>query len=804
MDVTDIYRFGDAVLDTRAARLTRSGRPLELEPRAFDVLRYLVQNRGRLVTHQELIDGIWRDTHVTAHSLTQAVSQLRRALDDDSRRPRFIRTVHRRGYEFVARVTCEKPAESRTTKRRWSVRTPLIRLIGREDLVDCAVREVKQERLVTLVGPGGVGKTQLALEVGRRLADRFADGILFIDLTAEVDAAGVARAISWELRVDPGEVSTPYSTVAEALRDRSALLLFDNCEHLVGPVGSFALAIQTHCPGVHILVTTQRHLSVAGQRLLKVPPLDLPEPGWTPGGDERDWPSSVRLFVERAQAVNPDFTLTGANASAVVEICRRLDGVALAVELAAARANVFSAEQIAARLGERFELLTAQHPAALSRHTSLDATISWSVSLLSEDGRRALEHLSVFSGGWDLTAAEAVLDLQEAGVIDALSSLVDKSLVTLDIGRAVARYSLLDSIRIHSRERLLELREYAVLRDRHLTHYGRFAAEVERSINEDPRRWLARVHEEHANLRDALAWATANPATAEEGVRLCCNLRWAWRLEGNYVESREWLQQALASATQASPSVVGKAWVVLGLIHHHRGEFAQALEALETGLVLLPPQERRERAFGVMLRAHIELLAGSRETSDAIATSIEPEIEALDDNRLAGFALMRRGMAAGLDGQSREAVPLLERALDRLSLGGDPFLLIFTRIQLALQRFLAGDFTGARAATVLAIREASELDNLRAIAGPIEICAYLSLQEDDVRSSARLLGAAGRLREITAAPLLSNFSPAHARALAAVSTRLGPSAARKEMAAGAQAPVEEIIASLLAVTPVRG
>jgi predicted ATPase/DNA-binding winged helix-turn-helix (wHTH) protein len=781
--VPAVYTFGEAVLDTRAGHLAYAGQVLALEPRTFDVLRYLVEHPGRLVPHQELIESVWGQTNVTAHSLTQAVSQLRLALRDDARKPRFIQTVHRRGYQFVAPVIAEKSAETWAITTRWNVPRRVTRLIGRDALVERAAAEMSTSRLVTLAGPGGVGKTQVALEVGRLIADRFTDGVLFIDLTSETDAFGVARALSREMRVDPSEIPVSRITVANALRDRNVLLIFDNCEHLAEPVGQLALTIQSNCPDVHILITSQRHVNTPGQRLVRVPPLDSP--------------SAVSLFVERAQSVNPDFVLHDANARAVEEICHRLDGVPLAIELAAARSNVLTPEQIESKLGSRFELLATPHPEATARHRSLDATIAWSVSLLSESEQHALEQVSVFSGGWSLAAAETVLNRDASAVVDALASLVDKSLVGVDIDRREARYSLLDSIRLYSRGRLLESPDYASIRDRHLLHFRRFSDEVEQHIHAEPRAWQRRVREEHSNLSDALAWALTTPQTAEEGLRLCCNLRWAWRLEGNYVESREWLQQALASAAHAPPSLVGKAWIVLALAHHHRGEFGQARQALEKGLAILPRDDRAERAFGTMLGAYIELLAGSIEASDAIASAVEAEIDALEDDRLAGFALIRRGMAAGLASRTREAVELLERAATRLRHGHDPFLLAFAGVQLSLQRFLADDFAGARVAALESLRDASELDNLRAVAGAFEICGYLALQENDARTSARLLGAAERLREITAAPLLANFSPANARAHSTVSAILGRADAEMEMRAGASMPVREIIASLL-------
>jgi predicted ATPase len=600
------------------------------------------------------------------------------------------------------------------------------------------------------------------------------------------------------MRIDPGGGAW-LGALTPMLRDRGALVLLDNCERVVDPVSSLAARLLSACPGLRILATSQRHLVVPGQAVIRVPPLATPAPGAiaVDGTEPEGWPPAVRLFAERARAVNPDFALTDRNAGAVGEICRRLDGNPFAIELAAARANVLTPEEIARRLDERFELLTSRHPATLGRHDALREALAWSASLLPEHARRLLEHLAVFSRGWTLDAARAVVDLPGDSAVDELAGLAARSLVVVELGGEQARFDLLDTIRLFLRERLAASPEHASIRDRHLRHYCGFASSVEREISRDPVPWLRRVREEHANLRDALSWAAEAPGAGEAGLRLCCDLRWAWRIEGNYLEPQEWLGRLLARAPGASPALAGRAWIALGLTQQHRGEFADARASTRRGLGILPPEERWERTFGELLLALVETMAGDLDAAAAVASRAGPAVRRLGDDRLHGFALVREAIAAGMREHHADAVRLLARAARRLAGGSDPFLLAFTKVQLALQRYLAGDLAAARTDAVEALRAGVELDNLRAIAGGIEVLGYLAIEDGEAGWAARLLGAAQRLRETTGAPMLRNFDAHHRRARVRLDEVLGPERAARAVEEGAAARVGDLVGPLL-------
>jgi non-specific serine/threonine protein kinase len=796
-----ILRFGDCALDTGTGQVTRAGHPLVLEPRTQDVMRYLLRRAGDLVSHDEILGAVWNGTPVSPHALTQAVSQLRRAMKDDRASPRFLETVHRRGYRWICPVQVEDAPRLQDLLDelgQWRAPPPTVHLIGRGGLVDSVVEGLVAARVVVLTGPAGVGKTQVALEAGRRVASRFEHGVLVVGLTAESDATGVARALARALRVDTDGDGTPSGSVVPMLRDRAVLLVLDGCERVADGVSTVATQLVARCAGIRILATTQAGLAIPGQMRIPVPPLRSTRPGEEMGFDPDALSPAVRLFVERARGVNPGFTIDSRNADAITEVCRRLDGIPLAIELAAARANVLAPPEIARRLDARWSLLTTRHPDSASRHDSLREAIAWSTSLLSERSLLLLERLSAFRGGWTLEAAEAVADLPDGPAVDELAGLVDKSLVTVDAGGQQARFDLLDSMHAFLRDRLEATADLAAVRDRHLRHYCEFAREVELRIARGPGPWLRRVREERGNVREALAWALTRPGSSEAGLRLCCDLRWAWRLEGDYREPSEWLTQLLARGTDAAPAIAGRAWIVLGLTQQHRGELDEARLSTRRGLELLPPGERWERAFGLLLLSLVETMAGHLDAADRVASVGARAADALADDRLRAFALVRAALVAGMREDHEGSVRRLLRACYLLLGGGDPFLAAFAKVQLGLQQYLSGARSGARDAALDALRAGLELDNLRAIAGGLEVLAYLAVAEGSGRAAAHLLGASARLREITAAPMLRNFDASHRRAREKLDLLLGADRASRTIDEGGKIPLAQVLRPLLA------
>jgi predicted ATPase/DNA-binding XRE family transcriptional regulator len=395
----------------------------------------------------------------------------------------------RAALELAARRAPE-PADA--TVRRHNLPVQLSTFVGREQELGEVQALVRRHRLATLTGAGGCGKTRLALRAAADLfdADAFADGAWLVDLAPIADSALIARAALTALgaREVPGHAA--LDTLVDFLHARTTLLVLDNCEHLVVACAGLADALLRACPGLRVLATSREPLGVPGEAVWRVPSLGVPPPGAADADVGRS--EAVRLFTERARLVQPGYAVTAANAAAVAQLCRRLDGIPLALELAAARAGSLTVEQIAARLDDRFRLLTGGARTALRRQQTLRATVDWSYDLLAADERALLRRLSVFAGGWTLEAAEAV----GAGLPDALGlmlRLVDKSLVVMDVdedpaptppanGGAGPRYRLLETIRQYAQEKLLEADEAHAARDRHrdyfLTWAERAALEV--------------------------------------------------------------------------------------------------------------------------------------------------------------------------------------------------------------------------------------------------------------------------------------------------------------------------------------
>jgi non-specific serine/threonine protein kinase len=427
-------------------------------------------------------------------------------------------------------------------------------------------------RLLTLTGSGGTGKTRLALQVAASVLDFFPDGVWLVELAPLSDPALVPQSVAAELRVreEPGAPLT--KTLTEALHHKTLLLILDNCEHLIAACARLAEAILRACPNVKMLATSREALGIPGETSLRIPSLSLPEaPQPTLAALAES--EAVQLFVDRAVAVRADFALNGVNASAIAQIVHQLDGVPLALELAAARIRAMTVEQIAERLDDRFRLLTGGSRTALPRQQTLRALIDWSWDLLSDAERVLLRRLAVFWAGWTLEAAEVVCADKDEGerrkdefhpssfilhpsdILDLLTHLVDKSLVIVEAQNEGVRYRLLETIRQYAREKLLEAGEAEIrrVRDRHLAFFAQLADEAAPALRRaEQLDWLARLETEHDNLRAAMKWAKGSGAV-EPGLRLAGGLARFWYLHGYWNEGREWLSGMLAQIKPETP-----------------------------------------------------------------------------------------------------------------------------------------------------------------------------------------------------------------------------------------------------------
>ena len=522
------FAFGPFRLLAAQRLLLEGDTPVRLGSRAFDILAALVERSGEVVAKQELIARAWPQTFVEEANLKMQVSALRRALGDGQGGHRYVATVPGRGYNFVAPVSREEPARappSVTIEAAAAHNLPLAvtRMIGREEVVATLVSRLSRERVLTIVGPGGIGKTTVALAVAERMISDYEDGVWLVDLSPLGDPRLVPSAVATVLGLEV-RTENPLPGLVAGLRDKRMLLLLDNCEHVIDAAASLAAAVLTGVPRVNILATSREPLGVAGERSHRLGPLGSPPTSSGLTAAEAAVSPAVQLFVERVTAIVEDFALTDANAPLIVEICQKLDGLPLAIEFAAPRVEVLGVEGLAAGLNHSLPLLTARRRTTLPRHRTMRAVVDWSYRLLSEDEQRFLRALGIFAGGFTVEAAAAVaIDASDAPgeAIDRLADLVAKSLVVADVSGASPWFRLLDTTRAYAIEKLDESGERERRARRHAGYYRHL---FECAENEETTRqrgeWRSDYAGEIDNLRAALDWTFSPNGDGSIGVAL--------------------------------------------------------------------------------------------------------------------------------------------------------------------------------------------------------------------------------------------------------------------------------------------
>ena len=463
------YRFGSFELQPDKRRLLKDSATTSLRPRAFDLLVALVDRAGHLVTKDDLLDRVWPKTVVEEAALHVQVSALRKVLGSDA-----ITTVSGRGYQFTLPVTKGEAEAHRISTPRHNLPCQLTSFVGREQEIAQLEELVTAHRLVTLTGAGGAGKTRLAIEVASRLVDAFSDGVWLVDLAALSDPHLVPNAVAQAFALNEQPARPVIETLSDYLASKKLLLVLDNAEHLLEGCVQFVDLILRHSPDVAMLVTSCERLAITGELTYRVPSLTVPETSDTLRPETVSRYEGVRLFVERAKLVRPDFDVTTENASAVASICARLDGMPLAIELAALRLRLISAEELSQRLDQRFAFLTDGSRTALPRHRTLRSMLDWSYDLLTAVEQAMLRRVSVFAGGWTLAAAEHVCTgdgIEKSDTIGLLTSLADKNLVIIEEHEGATRYRMLETIRQYALDRLHETGEELTWRNRHFACY---------------------------------------------------------------------------------------------------------------------------------------------------------------------------------------------------------------------------------------------------------------------------------------------------------------------------------------------
>jgi predicted ATPase/class 3 adenylate cyclase/Tfp pilus assembly protein PilF len=706
-------------------------------------------------------------------------------------------------------------------------------------------------RLVTLTGSGGIGKTRLALTVAAELVDRYPDGVWLVELAALADAGLLHQAVASALGLHEEPGRSFLDSLIDHLLNRRLLLVLDNCEHLIAACAGLESTLLRTCPHLHILTTSREGLDVAGEQRYRVPSLPVPQLTHGQPPERLANTGAVALFLERARARRADFALTAQNAHAVAQICVRLDGIPLAIELAAARIGSLPVEAIAGRLDDRFRLLTGGARDALPRQRTLRAALDWSYDLLGEPERVLLDRLSLFTGGWTLAAAEAVCagngdenarpggpqDLPQVDtweVVDLLDSLVNKSLVQVAEADGDLRYGLLETVRQYGQERLDAAGHVALLRDRHLAWCLTLAEEAAPHLTgPEQGHWLARLDHEHDNLRVALAWARTHDA-GEVGLRLACALVRFWFTRGYFCEGRGWLAWALSCPGAAPAGLRATALKGGGNLALHQGEYGQAAVFYEEALslfrvlddkqgiagtltnlgIVMYRQDDCERATVLfeeavtLARVHGDTLqiartlgnlasVYGRQGDSAREASLYEEALALfraaGDRQGVAAALDNLGLVAARQGEYARAAALHEESLTIARELGDRHAVVVSLVNLGSMAQRQHDYRRSETLLREALLLGREIDARDEVAASLETLAWIAAVQGSVRLAAQLAGAAEALREELGVPLGWEDSGDHDRAVQAMRAALGEKEFAAAWAEGRSMPLDQAL-----------
>jgi predicted ATPase/DNA-binding winged helix-turn-helix (wHTH) protein len=775
------YRFGPFECDAAAYELRRDGRRVRLARQPMDLLLLLLGQPRQLVSREEIKKHLWGENVFVDldAGIRTAILKIRQALGDSRGSSRFVETVPGKGYRFIAPLGIV-PSSAPTpiagagefeapAARRHNLPADLTSFVGRETALAELRTLLATSRLLSLTGSGGVGKTRLAIRLASDLIGQFSGGVWMVDLASISAPDMIAQAVAAPFAVR----ETPQRSLGDGLRDylrnRELLLVFDTCEHLIGPCAELVESLLRASPGLKIIATSREPLRLPGETFYRVPSLSVPETSYSP--DSFAQFESTKLFVERAMAVQPEFRPHPSTFIPIAAICRRLDGIPLAIELAAAQVAFLSLHQIEARLADK-SLVTGTRT-SVARQRTLDAAVDWSYQLLSETERLLFSRLSVFPASWTLEAAEDVCSdegIHSAHMLGLLSRLLSKSLINVDsdvVGDR--RYRFLESVRRYAHERLIEAGTADGRRDRHFGFFHRkFRGALHTLSGPNQVLCLRTVQAEQENLRTALDWGLSSPTLAEKGIELASALFWFWTKRGLFSEGRHWLERA--AAIPANRALRAK--VALGLGHmayfqgHHPEMDARNDELLELG---------REEGDAWIVSAGLFGHALCKFESGAFEEAAAFAIQALEiaDGEGFGSPLLILGNVALVKGDNNQALALFEEAIARLRRVGDVWGLGILLSLTASLHTIREDFDEARTCASEALLLNCELEDPRGIAWSLEVFAALIAAKGHAKEAARVWGASDSLLDSVGGTLVPTIGWLRNRYLAPAAATIG-------------------------------
>ena len=658
-------------------------------------------------------------------------------------------------------------------------------------------------RLLSITGPGGSGKTRLALHVAADLLEGDGDGVWLAELGALSDPALVPQEVASALgvREEPGR--SLALTLCDFLRPKRLLLVLDNCEHLLSACSALSDLLLRACPAVTLLATSRSPLGIAGETTFSVPSLSLPAPGKPQTAESLSRFEAVALFIQRAQAVQPSFTVTDVNAPAVAQICHRLDGIPLALELAAARVRSLHVEQLAVRLDDRFRLLTGGSRAALPRQQTLRALVDWSHALLSGSEKTLLRRLAVFAGGWTLDAAEAVCTgavLEDWEVLDGLGSLVDKSLVVYDSADGAPRYRLLETIRQYAQEKLTDALEEVAVREAHAAFFLRLVEDLERAAraeggeHED---WYECMEAEQENVRAALAWCRSAPSAAETGMALAGASFWYWYYSGRFSEGRTSLQAALTRQEGTTPCARAKALAGAGCMALMLNDYADARERLGESVTLChEAEDNHSLSLALFLLGMMHTYAGDLVTGKRLSEEARALSQAHGSRVILGYCLVILGLHAVIEGNDTEAEALFQESITLgRALRNKPHIGI-ALVRLGDLRQKQGRHEEAWAAYAECLYYSRGGESVLTLARCLHGLAGLWAVREDWPRTVRLLSATGALFARMGASMPAFEAAVYERNIAAARAAVAEDVFRKAWSAGQSMPQDIDVADV--------